>query len=425
MKRWGLRVFLALAGLIYLRAVVFSSLGTLALEHPTTDNLRRGIRWDPDNPFLWRYLARTRLLSLDNAELNEGAEAYRQALVRNPLDPLAWEGLAAIESRLGDSQKQEAVLRGWLTALPHSPSAAWALANLLLQQGRAEEAYPYFRSAAADDTSLRTPLFDLSGKLLSDPQRILAEMIPPDLSARIAYCYYLIGKPGMLREVYPVWRTLLPTRTDVVISFGLIYVEALAAAGMGAEAARVWQETLAESIEGVHPPAGERIINGGYEAPLRNAGLDWRLTQASGHQITLDNFAAQSGSRSLRVKFDGKTNPEFSHVQQWIPVEPGRDYRFQAYLKTQDISTDNGLYLSLVSIPALPENSPELLTETLVGTSPWTAQQIDFQTGPNTSMILVRLRRNRSSKLNNLLQGTVWLDDVSLLPKTSPSLATK
>jgi hypothetical protein len=163
------------------------------------------------------------------------------------------------------------------------------------------------------------------------------------------------------------------------------------------------------------PREGGLIKNGGFEKALRNGGLDWRLGDVPGSQIGLDEFVFKSGTRSLRVEFDGTTNVAFFHVQQWVPVEPNRRYRFQASLKTENISTDQGLFLSILP-QGPPGGSGVLSTKGLVGTMAWTQERLDFGTGPGTSVVLIQLRREPSAKLNNLLQGKVWIDDVFLEP---------
>jgi hypothetical protein len=160
--------------------------------------------------------------------------------------------------------------------------------------------------------------------------------------------------------------------------------------------------------------AGEQVINGSFEKPLRNAGLDWRIAQGPGYQATLDDFAAQDGGRSLRVQFDGATNPEFGAITQWVPVEPGRDYHFRAFLKTDNLSTSSGMFLSVATVAAPAGEAWERTTEASVGSTPWTEEQLDLHTGPNTRVVLIALRRRQSAKLDNLLRGTVWLDNVSL-----------
>jgi hypothetical protein len=58
----------------------------------------------------------------------------------------------------------------------------------------------------------------------------------------------------------------------------------------------------------------------------------------------------------------------------------------------------------------------DVLTPNETGTLPWTLEQSDFTTGPKTHLILLRLFRKPSERLDNKLRGTVWIDDVSLAP---------
>ncbi len=61
----------------------------------------------------------------------------------------------------------------------------------------------------------------------------------------------------------------------------------------------------------------------------------------------------------------------------------------------------------------------DVLTQNETGTLPWTLEQADFTTGPHTHLILIRLARRPSERLDNKLRGTVWIDDVSLVPAGS------
>ena len=101
-------------------------------------------------------------------------------------------------------------------------------------------------------------------------------------------------------------------------------------------------------------------------------------------------------------------------MRQWVPVEPSTNYQFQAYLKTENISTDSGPFLVLETIGVPPNEYWERSMDNQIGSNPWTLDHIDFRTGPNTRVIQVMLRRRFSTKFNNLMQGTVWLDNVSL-----------
>jgi hypothetical protein len=61
----------------------------------------------------------------------------------------------------------------------------------------------------------------------------------------------------------------------------------------------------------------------------------------------------------------------------------------------------------------------DVLTQNETGTLPWTLEQANFVTGPQTRLILIRVVRRLSQRLDNKIRGTVWIDDVSLIPVRS------
>jgi len=52
-----------------------------------------------------------------------------------------------------------------------------------------------------------------------------------------------------------------------------------------------------------------------------------------------------------------------------------------------------------------------------VGTSGWSSQHLEFKTTADTRLLIVRVARPLSEKLDNLIGGTVWIDRVSLTPE--------
>ena len=416
MKRLLLRIVLLFGSLTYLVFLSGSVVGQWLLEHPTRENLEQGIRWDSRNPALWARYARQWHFLPNSPESQQAVEAYRRAASLNPLDPGIWKELSNTHLERGEPEKAEAALRGELVAFPHSPQASWRLANFLLIRGRTAEAFPYLKAAASHEPNLRAPVFDLAWKLLTDPEVILRELIPADPQTRADYLQFLLRR-GKLTEAYPVWKEVSNASSPAIVRLGNSYVEVLANAGMGTEAARVWKELLAITGRPDPRPSDELLTNGDFELDLFNAGLDWRLIKGSGYQIDLDAFTFQNGTRSLRVTFDGTANLDFGAVWQTVPVEPNRKYRFQGYLKTDHITTDNGLFFTIFSLGAPREEAFSHLTENLVETLGWVREQLDFQTGPHTRVVIVHLRRSLSRKLNNLIQGKAWIDNLSLKPR--------
>jgi hypothetical protein len=63
--------------------------------------------------------------------------------------------------------------------------------------------------------------------------------------------------------------------------------------------------------------------------------------------------------------------------------------------------------------------SLDVLTPNEKGTQAWTLEETDFTTGPKTRLIRIRLVRAPSQRLDNKLKGTVWVDDVEIVPVAS------
>jgi hypothetical protein len=56
-------------------------------------------------------------------------------------------------------------------------------------------------------------------------------------------------------------------------------------------------------------------------------------------------------------------------------------------------------------------------SDNLVGTTGWLEQHAEFTTLADSRLLLVRVVRPVSTKLDNQIAGTVWIDDVRLVPE--------
>jgi hypothetical protein len=127
-------------------------------------------------------------------------------------------------------------------------------------------------------------------------------------------------------------------------------------------------------------------------------------------KVAIDTATAHSGSRSLRVKFGGKENVAYSHTTQTAFVAPG-SYRFQAFVRAQDITTDQGIGFRIFD----PEfGHVDVRTQQIVGTSDWRLVEQIVRVPRETRLLVVAVVRPRSWKFDSHVSGTAWLDDLSL-----------
>lgn len=405
---------IVLLGALYVAAVAWESHAQWLIDHPSAANLERGVRLHPNNTTLWTNYAIHWLFE----DAGKARDAYLRSARLSPMEPANWEGLGTAYLQLGDQEKAEAALRANATATPGSPQAAWRLANLLLVRGREREAIPYLRDAARLQQEMRTAVFDLGWKIIGSPAQILRDLVPPGVEVRSDYLRFLIER-HKLSDAEEVWNDLRRNRDPIVSAMSLQYLNALVAAGMSTEATRVWEHTLEYEGRPSAKPPGDILTNGDFEFDTSNAGLDWTTAPGDGYEISLDNFTVQNGSRSLRVAFDGSTNPEFNAVYQVAPVQPNSGYSLRGFMRTENIGTDNGVRMCVTGeVPA--GDALQRCSDSLLGDNPWTAVQLDFRTGPGTKFVRIGLRRFQSAKSTNLLQGRVWIDHCSLRPAGSP-----
>src|SRR5262245_1528489 len=141
----SLRYLYLLTVLAILCLVAISAAASWSLKHAEAEEAGRLIPWTLGDATAWRRVAAKSRRSLEDTEIEAGSDAYRRALALNPLDSQAWEGLAALAPRMRDEESEHHALRSWVAAIPHSPKASWALANLLVRQGRVAEALPFFK----------------------------------------------------------------------------------------------------------------------------------------------------------------------------------------------------------------------------------------------------------------------------------------
>jgi hypothetical protein len=165
-------------------------------------------------------------------------------------------------------------------------------------------------------------------------------------------------------------------------------------------------------------PESNRIFNGDFEVDPTGSPFDWRIDRSRpavrGAEMVFDDRVRHAGRRSLRVAFDGTQNVGEIGVEQAVFLVAGR-YRVRAYIRTHEVSTDEGVALRVVY--AESPRALDFKTERLRGTNEWTMVEGQFAAPPSGGLVRVSLVRKPSLKFDNLIRGTVWVDEVSISPE--------
>ncbi len=368
----------------------------------------------PDNASYWLHLGVYHQENLFHPNERRALAEFRKAAQEDPHSAQIWLYTAKASENLGDPTAARMAYQKAQSCHPISAAVAWRYGSFLIRQADLPEAYLQIRRATQSDSSLLLPAISQFWEAGQSAREILDGLLPASVDAYFTALAFFIAQRQM-DPALVVWQQVLELHQNFEMQRALPLVDELIRENHITDAVHTWREALRATNWPVEAQAdGSLIFDGGFEHDVLNGGFAWREIPIIGAQYALDSNVAHSGARSLRVSFDGEANLDFAQIQQYVAVEPARRYRFRAFLRTERISTDSGVRFEIED--ARSPAALTVFTQALAGTHPWTAAQVVFQTGPQTSLLLITLRRTPSRRLDNKLSGSVWADDVSLLP---------
>jgi tetratricopeptide (TPR) repeat protein len=378
------------------------------------DDWLRASQIEPADAQHWYQLGRFRQLDFDHADLPLAITYYRRAVQLNPHSPYYKLDLASALEMSGDSAEADKYFRAAQDDYPISAEVAWKYGNFLLRQQRLPEAYAEIHRALLVDPKL-APLA-VSRAWRSNPDvHVLLDRILPGTEAADWGAIAFLSDAQESAAGLAVWNRLVAKRPAMNWKILFAFIDVLTAQERYDDAVSVWRQ--ATSLNGDSSSAQDPkslVYDGGFEKDLSGGGFAWQETDVPGADFDFDADVKHSGERSARIMFDGTQNLIYGYVFQQVLVSPGTRYRFQGYLRTDQISTDSGVRFEIYD-PKDVKNL-DILTPNERGTIPWTLEEADFTPGPKTHLIRVRVFRAPSQRLDNKISGTVWIDDVRIFP---------
>ena len=374
----------------------------------------RAAQWEPRNADYWYRLGRYHQLDFEHMDLALAISYYRRALTINPRSADSWMDLAGAYEMAGDPAQAHAAFEKAKSVYPFSAEVAWRYGNFLLRLEQFPEAFAEIRRALTTDPKHAPLAISRCWYSTRDIGRILDEALPAATQVYLPALDFLVTEQQQ-DAALAVWNRLLALQPSFRLPTAFLFIDLLIQRDRVDDAKRVWQQALA--VAGWTQPelvSGSLVWDGGFEGEIANGGFGWRQQEVAGAAFGFDTETRHAGARSFRVTFDGTANLDFLNLWQLVPVEPNRRYRFAAYVHTEEITTDSGVRLRIMD----PRHQLDLniLTPNLVSTQPWALEEVDFTTGPQTRLIEIALRRLPSQKFDNKIRGTVWVDEVSVIP---------
>ncbi len=349
--------------------------------------------------------------------MNEPAEAareYAHAASLRPRHHLIWIELGHAREQADDVEGsikafQESVRLAPFFAKPH-----WYLGNVLFRAGRYDEAFVEVRRAVAGDATLLPLSLELAWAASGGDVRAVESFIQPTSStARLTLARFL-AKHGKANEAVELFRgtdsmsdadrSALLNELLVTKKFRAAY-EVWNAAKKGADAASA---------------GSGNITDGGFENRITRSdnGFGWRLNfEVPTVRPEIETSEVRDGSRSLRIDWNGNSNPHSQLVTQLVLTEPNTTYQLNFSAVVKNVVT-GGLPLIVVSDASSAEYKALGQSDPLkVDDRAWKNFEFEFKTGEATDAVLISLQRQPCANDPCPIFGRLWLDAFKLTKK--------
>lgn len=374
----------------------------------------KAARLEPGSARYWEHLGLYKEWDLTHDNARQAVLYFQRATEADPESADLWLELASADASSGDAAGALEAYEKAKRNQPLSTDVAWRYGSFLLYEGKLPEGYAEIRRAVSGDHSLAASAVAECWQAKPSVAAILDHVLPAKTDVYFGAMDFFLSH-RRLDGALTVWRRLLALHQPIKLpaAFGLI--DSLINADRLTDAEMAWREALAAANwAGAREGARSLVFNGGFEQRIANGGFGWREAPVSGARLAIDRLVGHSGMRSLCVEFNGKANLNFQNVYEFIPVHPRTRYHFSAYVQTKGISTGSGMRFRIFD----PHHASamHILTPNLAGTNSWTLVQADVTTGRDTDLLEIALRRVPTTKFDNKLRGTVWIDDVALAP---------
>ena len=389
----------------------------LAPRGASVAEIERALRWDPGNPHLHVRLAGLELGAF-GGDLDKARRHAEAALLRRPTHAGTWLQLALLADRQEEPARAREALDTALRLDQHNVALRWETALLLLRWGEREPAVEHLRYVIAVDPARRDAAFQLASAILP-PGTATTSLLPEEPEALAGLLAGAVRRRDLaLAEA--AWERRAPLAPPIPDWLQRAYLRLLLSQGQGTAARRVW---LAMAPPGSPAGAGGDLMwNGGFEAE-RIARLGPRLADPP-------DVGRRGGARPL----PGGARPPVAPagVQQLPdarlrrgpaagpgpggrPVPPPRPReggRLQHHVRRQ--------------APGHRADDDEPLGETRAisgTTADWVPLEARVRIPADTTLVQVRVRREKAPGPEGNLGGKVWLDDVSFTPVAASAAA--
>ncbi len=345
--------------------------------------------------------------------LQKSLAEYESATALAPNDYRFWLGLGKARERSGDAAGAELALRKSLELAPNYALVQWTLGNILLRQGKTQEAFAELQKATESDVKYAAPTVATAGQIFDGDLAQIRQNIGTSSQINFALVTYLANQKRS-DEALEIWNSLPSEEKKTVFKeSGEQFFAMMLAAGKYRNALQI-QNQFSDPNEEM--PTIEKINNGGFETDVtatKPGVFEWQIADGTIPQIGFDDAQKHGGKRSLVIIFNSSDGKEFRQILQIVTVEPNKKYALEFFYKSA-LKTSSTLKWEIVSIP---DGKILAATDALAAESDWRDVKTEFTTPENTEAVTLRLARDTCQSSICPIAGKVWFDDFNLVSR--------
>ncbi|HVZ61902.1 MAG TPA: hypothetical protein VG892_14045 [Terriglobales bacterium] len=394
-------VFILVASLAYLKVCWTQYRAFRFSQTVSHQNLQKAVDLDPGNDTYHAQLGRFAFYGEQDSAL--ALRELSTAVRLNPHDSFDWLDLANAQMFAGDRAASIATVHRAVEANPRTPRLLWGAASLLLVLEQTAESMRLIHQVILDRPDMMVTIFPLLVRIGLDEKTLFEQALPPRPDVYAAWITFSAGQKRN-EAADAGWSRLISLQKPLDVKLVQPYLESLISRHDGNALRNAWEEIirLTPKLKPYLPTNGNLMVNPGFEAPLLDLGLAWRYRQTDNVQVELSS-ESHTGAHSLAFLFNDKPVNDLG-VYQMLPVQPSTHYRLVAWALS-DLQTAVAPHLGVVDTGKLDNSVTTDRVDTKAG---WHPVSVEFTTGPQTSLVIVTLTREASSKL---IRGRLLMDD--------------
>jgi Tfp pilus assembly protein PilF len=399
------RILLPLVALLFLAGCIFvlrwciADAATARVNDPAIAELLT--TWAPDDPQTHYSLAALYEKSYQPEDGIKAVVEYEKAAALSPGDYRYWIPLARAREHNGDIAGAETALRYALNLAPSYAQIHWSLGNVLLREGKTDEAFAEMRQAIDANPVFAVTAASTALQFSDEGYAAILQKLGNSAETKAAMAMVL-ARQKKFDDSLAVWKTLSDEERNTAFK------------DQGAELFNTLlaekKFRLASQIRTLQ--AAGTFSNPGFEAPIDltdTSPFNWRIAQGAQPLIGVDANQKHGGNYSLGIVFAKNSGKDFRQVSQNVPVQSSAAYHFTIFIRSE-INATGALRWELADA----ETGAVLgSTKDISGAANgWEELTADVRTGPQAEALIVRLVK--AGCQNCSIEGKVWFDDLAL-----------